>query len=126
MALSTERTGKIGSITFMGMTLDVHVTKYSINQSMCLMLIDPVTQEHMGTASSYIEDTILAPGQVCIKDYSENQGIMLALQEAGLISESLRYVRSGMARYPVVKVFIDDSDKAGYRGKERKLPYVQH
>jgi len=39
----------------------------------------------------------LAENEVIIKDYSENEGILEALVEAGIVSEPTRFVRVGYA-----------------------------
>ena len=41
---------------------------------------------------------------VYIKDYSENQGMLVALQEAGVVSDVIEHVESGYVRVPLVYI----------------------
>lgn len=54
------------------------------------------------TASVWIPG--INEGEVAIKDYSENQGILEALVDAGIVEEPHRYEFSGMALIPVCKL----------------------
>ena len=46
------------------------------------------------------------PDEVAIKDYSENEGILKAMVEAGIVSEPVRTVQSGFVEIPICKVLI--------------------
>ena len=41
---------------------------------------------------------------VYIKDYSENQGMLVALQKAGIVSDVIEYVESGYITAPLVYI----------------------
>lgn len=58
------------------------------------------------TASVNLVDEDLAEDEICIKDYSENTGILQALVEAGVVSNPIRMVSSGFVQIPVCKLYI--------------------
>lgn len=60
--------------------------------------------EPIATASAYVAD--LADGEVAIKNYSENEGMLNALVEAGIVSEPLYYVTSGYVQIPICTLLI--------------------
>lgn len=49
-----------------------------------------------------IED--LEDDEVIIKNYSENEGILDTLIEAGVVSEPVKYIQAGFTSVPVVKL----------------------
>lgn len=59
-------------------------------------------------ASVFIEDFTesLPENQVCIKDYSENTGVLEWLQNNGIVGPVLGYVESGFVTVPYVEIFI--------------------
>ena len=48
----------------------------------------------------------LEKGEVAIKDYSENEGMLKVMMDAGIVSAPVRYVESGFVRIPVCKLLI--------------------
>jgi hypothetical protein len=46
------------------------------------------------------------PNEVAIKDYSENEGILQAMVEAGIVSEPIRTVKSGFVEIPICRLLI--------------------
>jgi len=46
----------------------------------------------------------LAPGEILIKDYSENEGMLDALVAAGVVSDTGRRIQSEYAVIPVAKL----------------------
>ena len=87
-------------------------TKYTNNGSLALTLKEVDTGEPIATASiNMIDDDAQAlidkhfgyeQIPVYIKDYSENQGMLVALQEAGVVSDVVEYFHSGYIRVPLV------------------------
>lgn len=74
--------------------------RYS-NGRIALKLIDANDGLPVATATVNIIEAPLNPGEIIIKDYSENDGMWLTLFKAGIVSEPLRYVNSGWVRCPV-------------------------
>jgi hypothetical protein len=62
-------------------------------------------------------DVKLAPDEVIIKNYSENEGMYEAMLEAGYISPALRTVESGFIEVPVVKLLIQPTLENQYSGR---------
>jgi hypothetical protein len=59
----------------------------------------------IAVATVNMVDEPLEEGEVCIKDYSENEGMFAALAAAGLVeSEPVRTVQSGFVEVPVGKL----------------------
>lgn len=52
-----------------------------------------------GIATAQVPGLLI--GEVAIKDYCENQGILKVLLDAGIIKPPHRYVPSGYVNYPV-------------------------
>ena len=87
-------------------------TKYTNNGSLALTLKEVDTGEPIATATiNMIDDDAQAlidkhfgyeQIPVFIKDYSENQGMLVALQEAGVVSDVVEYFHSGYIRVPLV------------------------
>jgi hypothetical protein len=51
-------------------------------------------------------DEILPSGYIAIKDYSENEGILDALLDEGIISHPIRWIASGYVKIPVCKILV--------------------
>ena len=88
--------------------------KYTNTHSLALTLKEIDTGEPIATATiNMIDDDAQALINqyydyehipVYIKDYSENQGMLVALQEAGVVSNVVDYYYSGYVRVPLVIV----------------------
>lgn len=57
-----------------------------------------------------LPDVSLEDGEIIIKDYSENEGILDCFIENKIVSKPLRHVNSGFVRLPVVKLLIPISE----------------
>ena len=53
-----------------------------------------------------IPEIELADGEVIIKNYSENEGILEALIGQGVVSQPIRFIKSGFISFPIVKLLI--------------------
>jgi len=58
-------------------------------------------------ATVNIPDFPLKPSEVFIKNYSENEGILEALIEAGIVSHPIDYVQSNYVIIPYCQLMID-------------------
>ena len=45
-------------------------------------------------------------GEIAIKDYSENEGMLKTMMDAGIVSKPLRYAKSGFVTIPICKLLI--------------------
>lgn len=103
----------IGTCIFLSTQCDVFLGRYAIKAKSAkrsapyLGLTDSATGEPMATASVNMPDVYdPAPGEVIIKDYSENEGILKALQEAGIVGSVLRTLPAGYVEVYVCQLLI--------------------
>lgn len=75
------------------------------NGSTALILEDPVTGEQVAVATVALA-ALPAAGNVYIKDYSENSGMLAALQRAGIVGEVVDLVQSGFVTVHEVKLLV--------------------
>ena len=63
-----------------------------MNGRAALELVEDGTGESILMATVNVPEIHLLEGEVLIKDYSENKGVLLALQNAGVIGEALQEI----------------------------------
>lgn len=73
------------------------------NNRIALELIDSEEGDPVMVATVNIPEVPLNEGEIIIKDYSENEGVLDFLQQNGLVGEVLRKVQSGFVTCPIVK-----------------------
>ncbi len=78
---------------------EVRQATYS-NGRTALLLEDAKTGESVAVATVNLPHENLEPGQVFIKDYSENHGMLEALEKAGIVKATGETVHSGFAPVP--------------------------
>ncbi len=93
-------------VRFAGHDCVVQAERYALNGHTALSLYDARTGEYVATASVNMPHAPLAPNQVFIKDYSENVGMLKALEEAGIVRVSGVYVPTGIGSLPVCELLI--------------------
>jgi hypothetical protein len=76
----------------------LELSKYRTGE-IAVQLVDEDDFSPVATASVYVPG--LLPGEVAIKDYSENEGMLQTLLDAGVVTPPHRYVRSGYVVIPV-------------------------
>ena len=91
------------TVIFSGYTCDVQFSHYHDN-NLRISLVDLVDGSPVATATTNIEGVKLASDEVCIKDYSENTGMLMALQAAGIVESVVKIVQSGYVDVPVVQL----------------------
>lgn len=83
-------------------------SRYVDNNRISIQLIEEKTAEPIATASvnlTYIKG--MTDNEIAIKDYSENEGMVKALKEAGIIGELILTVQSGHVNigiYEILKI----------------------
>ncbi len=90
-------------VRFMKYDCEVIKSEY-VHGGTALQLMEIGTQEPIATATVWIPD--LQKGEVAIKDYSENEGMLMSLTKALIVSEPIRHVASGFVTIPVCKLLI--------------------
>jgi len=69
-------------------------TEYA-NGRMALRLVDAETGEPIATASVNVPEEPLAEDEICIKTWSENEGMEESLVAANIIKPAHRYIKLG-------------------------------
>lgn len=74
-------------------------SQYYHDNSLCI----EVYNNEVGPISrvTICPDFKLNPGEIAIKDYSENVGMLLEMQKLGLVKEVVRLERQGFVQIPV-------------------------
>ena len=91
-------------IKFNGWECEASTAFYSNGQK-ALLLFDAETKEQVCNASACV-DVVLPKGQTAIKDYSENEGILKSLLDAGVVALTGKQVASGFVSMEIVEVLI--------------------
>ena len=84
---------------------ELEFAKYADNGNTAIELVDAETGEPISTATVNL-GVKLPKNQAFIKDYSENEGMLNYLIEAGVVSQPIRYQRSGYIQAPLVDILI--------------------
>jgi hypothetical protein len=74
------------------------------NGRTALFLVDEKSRESVAVATANLPDEPLAHDEVFIKDWSENAGMLQALEQAGIVRGTGEYVGSGFVMVPKAKV----------------------
>ena len=96
------------NVKFMEWDCEVQFAHYS-NGRTGIRLIDQVDGEPIATATVNLPNEPLGEGEVIVKDYSENAGMLKALMDAGIVSAPSRYVSSGFITAPVCILLYEPS-----------------
>jgi hypothetical protein len=80
------------------------------NGRMALELIDNTTDEPFLTVTVNMPEVVLHPGEILVKDWSENEGVLAFLQANGITTGSKRSIRvgAGFASAHVVDLLTTD------------------
>jgi len=91
-------------INFLGYKCQVIFSKYR-NGRTAIRLIDTEDSSPVLTATINIPDIKkLGTDEAIIKNYSENEGVLDTLIDAGYISEPIYWITTGHVSYPVCKL----------------------
>jgi len=93
----------MNTVTFNGWNCKAIITKYADGNA-AILLEDASTGEPIATASVNIPEANVADGFVIVKDYSENEGMLDALTEAGIVSFTGSYINSGFIEAPLCEL----------------------
>ena len=91
------------TVIFSGYTCSVQFSHYHDN-NLRISLVDLVDGSPVATATTNIEGVKLASNEVCIKDYEENEGMLKALKNAGIVEHMVDMAQSGYVYVPVVQL----------------------
>jgi Domain of unknown function (DUF4313) len=76
------------------------------NGRLALQLVDAVDGDPIARATVNLPNEQIAEGEIFVKNHSENEGMLQALQQAGIVEPTGRMVVSGFVKVPVAKVLI--------------------
>ena len=79
--------------------------KYGNGQT-AIKLIDEEDGMPFAVATVCVEDDLVKENEVAIKDYSENEGMLESLINAGMVEEPHAFVQSGFVKIPICKLLI--------------------
>lgn len=94
----------------MGYNCYLSFGKYS-NDRIGFELLDEEDAGCVAIATINMPEVNVKSDEVIIKDYSENDGMLDILVEAGVVSEPLRFVASGFISAPVCKLLVTPNEK---------------
>lgn len=80
------------------------VPRYYGNSRPALQLIDANDGCPIATATLNLPEEKLDDDEICIKNYSENMGMLESLLEHGLVDEPTRFIQLNHVRVPVCKM----------------------
>ena len=95
------------TINHNGYDLTATFAKYQ-NGQVAIKLINNADGFPYATATVCVEDDLLKEGEVAIKDYSENAGILNSLIEADMIEPPHAYIQSTFTKIPICKLLINE------------------
>jgi len=100
-----QRENIMKTINFNGFTCTVNITKYADGNN-AILLNDAADGSPVATASVNMPDANIPNGHVCIKDWSENTGMLNTLVEAGVVIDTGRTIPSGFVEANVCMLAI--------------------
>jgi len=94
------------TVEFGGFRCEVHALSYASGGGTALCLIDGRDGGRVAVATVNVEGVseLLPANEILIKDYSENAGMLAVLEEAGIVEDTGRAVRTGYAEAPIARL----------------------
>jgi hypothetical protein len=77
---------------------------YYGNGNVAIKLIDALDGDIVAVATVNIPNEELDEGEVIIKDYAENSGVLNSLLDANIITPPHRFIKTGYVQCPVCKL----------------------
>lgn len=106
---------QVTNLKFKGWNCYLDVATYQHGGRIALQLFEHGTGDYIAVATVNMPDHQLTPSEVAIKNYSENEGVLDLLIEAGVLREPHRYVRNGFVTLPVCHLnFVSKSEDGTY------------
>lgn len=86
----------------------VKKSRYQNNNNLALILIDKNDGSCVANITINTDEILLEPDLAYVKNYSEGEGMLEALQEAGLIEEIIKTKKVGWVKAPLVRFNLAD------------------
>ena len=96
------------NVTFCGFDCGVYFHRYADNDNIAIQLANE-EEGPVATASVNLGKT-LPDNMVMIKNWSENQGILDVLVEAGIVEDTGETVQSGFVEANLCKLLVDPTE----------------
>jgi hypothetical protein len=93
-------------VKFKNWTCNANIMRYC-NKRTAIILTDAEDGSSIATATVNIPEEEIESDEIIVKDYSENQGMLQALIDAGIVIKVVRNARTGYVECPVCKVNMD-------------------
>lgn len=75
------------------------------NHRLAIEALDVTNGEPVAILTTNLPDEDLAPDEIAVKDWSENEGALIQLHSAGIIQgQPVRYVRAGFVAVPICQL----------------------
>lgn len=98
------------NVQFAGNNCEIKKSKYSTNGNLALMLFDKETGQKVSNVTintlQRMDEDVAA-----VKDYSENEGMLEAITEAGLIKNDLGSIQVGFTMCNIVRFDLSEVDE---------------
>jgi len=98
------------TIHFKEFTGEARFAEYS-NGRIAIQMIDE-HENPIATCSINLPDEPMLEGEVAIKDYSENEGMLVALSDAEIIHPPHRWIQSGFVRVPICNLKMNKDERS--------------
>lgn len=91
-------------VCFAGYLCRVVKTSYAHNGATALQLVDATDDSPLATATINIPGLSLDTSEAVLKTYSENEGMLETLADAGIVRDTGRRVQTPYVSCPVVRI----------------------
>jgi len=88
--------------------VEIRFSSYTNNRT-AILLRDPRSGELIAKATTNLHEHDMSPDEVAIKDHSENEGMLAFLVGQRIVSEPVRFIRSGFVEVPVCRLLVEPS-----------------
>lgn len=87
---------------------DVILDRYAADGSDALVLVDSNNSDRVAVATACLAGYDCKPGEgkAAIKDYSENEGMLDVLVNAGIVEDTGERFAAGHVEFPIVRVLL--------------------
>ena len=97
----------MNNVLFLGYECIVTFGKYRENDRVAIQLMDIEDGGLVATASVNLVNEPLKENEVAIKNYGENEGMLIALVKAGIVSSPKRFTKSGYVSIPICELLVE-------------------
>ena len=91
--------------------VEVKLSKYATGERIALGIFT-IEGEFLTVATTNLPEIEIEEGQTFLKTWSENEGILEWLIENKIVSEPIKWVKTGFVEAPLVEVLLNDGSIA--------------